>query len=82
MNIPNICKECKPRVGWADHEGVYYEIVPCPRHALVDRLAEFLRRTLPVNLTADNISREEVEICELLAEYDAATFTANQKERM
>lgn len=78
----NICKECKPLFPLSCEEDPLHESVevePCLRHALADNLAAFLRRTLPVNLTPDNISREEVEICELLALYDSA---ANPKERM
>lgn len=82
----NICKECRPHSHTIKcvKEGQFIcgknsEVEPCLRHALVDNLAAFLRRTLPVNLTAENISREEVEICELLALYDSA---ANPKERM
>lgn len=83
MNIPNICKECKPRVGGTDHEGIYYEIVPCPRHALVDRLAEALRQYHLWHINDyGGAGQMDAKTAELLKEYDSATFTANRKERV
>jgi len=73
------CGKCRPVLKGRDHEGDYYEVELCPRHALTERLAEALRRSkkiLPIEQWEASIDEEN----KVLAEYDATQQVAGTEE--